>query len=607
MVEHVIDRESMDIVKDNVERMKQLFPEVFCEDAIDFEKLQHVLGNYVDTDPERYNFNWWGKAAANRLAQTPSAGTLLPCVTQSKDWDTTENLYIEGDNLEVLKLLQKSYYGQVKMIYIDPPYNTGKDWVYPDDYHDSLNNYLHITGQLDDDGYKFTTNSETDGRFHTKWLNMMYPRLKLARNLLAEDGVIFISIDYNEVDNLKKVCNEVFGDNNFIADVTWKRKRGRDNSAKWFSKSHEYLFVVAKNRSNFKTNYLELDEETKLAYKNPDNDPRGNYRTLACWARGTQSGVKYDFTTQDGQYFQDRLWLFSKENLEKMDRDNRLIIRGDNIYRKLFLTENKGKIPETLWDNVSNAANASDEIKSMFNKIVFDTPKPLPYIMEMLKIATSSDDIIMDFFAGSSTTAHAVMQLNAQDGGNRKFIMVQIQEPTGEESEAHKAGYKNICEIGQERIRLAGEKIKAENPAADLDVGFKVFKLATSNIKPWKAEPDNIEEALRNSINPFVEGRTQLDKVYEIILKYGLELTYKVETHILSGKTVYDVAYGAMLICLENNITPVLAQDLVALKNQLDPLVCRIVVSDGGFKTDSDKFNFKEILKMNDIHELITI
>lgn len=422
-----------------------------------------------------YEFNWEGKNLAYKLAQTPSTGTLIPDKESSKNWDDTENLYIEGDNLEVLKLLQKSYFGKVKMIYIDPPYNTGKDFVYHDNFRDNIANYKEITNQTT------KSNSETNGRYHTDWLNMMYPRLKLARNLLREDGAIFISIDDNEVNNLKKLCDEVYGEYNNVSTVIWKRKRGRDNSAKFFSKSHEYLLVYAKNKDRFDINFLELDEETKKAYKNPDNDKRGPYRMLGTWARGTQSGVEYDFTNKEGKYFKKRQWLFNKENLIEMDKENKIIIKGNNIYRKLFIYENKGKIPETIWDNVSNAANASDEIKSLFKSIIFDTAKPTPYIKEMLKISTNNNDIILDFFSGSSTTAHAIIQMNMENKEKRKFIMVQLPELTDEKSEAYKAGYKNICEIGKERIRRAGDKIVSENKDKEgienLDIGFKVFKL----------------------------------------------------------------------------------------------------------------------------------
>lgn len=452
-----IDGKSLDVTGVNKEKLKTVFPECFTEGNLDIDKLLSLCGEYEDNDFEKYKFEWKGKSECYRIAGKRSTGTLRPCPEESVDFENTNNLYIEGDNLEVLKLLQTAYYRKVKMIYIDPPYNTGNDFVYEDDFKDPMAKYKEITSQTT------KSNPETMGRYHTNWLNMMYPRLRLAANLLRDDGVIFISIDDNEVHNLRKLCDEVFGEENFVAQIVWKRKRGRDNSARWFSKAHEYLVLYSKSKDYFNTNFLELDDETKKAYKNPDNDPRGDYRMLACWARGTQGGVKYDFTSKSGQYFSERLWLFSKENLAKMDEDNKLIIHGDNIYRKLFIYENKGKIPETLWDNVSNAANAADEIKNLFESIVFDTPKPIPYIKEMLHIATDKDDdIVLDFFSGSATTAHAVMQLNAEDGGKRQFIMVQLPEMTDEKSEAFKAGYKNICEIGKERIRRAGSKIKEE-------------------------------------------------------------------------------------------------------------------------------------------------
>jgi adenine-specific DNA-methyltransferase len=610
MKETVLNGATPDIAEKNIQKLRQVFPEVFTEDKVDFEKLQQVLGNYVEDSTERYNFTWNGKGQALRLSQTPSLGTLRPCKEESKNWDTTQNLYIEGDNLEVLKLLQKSYHGKVKMIYIDPPYNTGKDFVYSDDFHDSLENYKKITGQIDDEGNKISTNTEASGRYHTDWLNMMYPRLRLARNLLSDDGAIFISIDDNEIDNLKKVGNEVFGEDNFIASIIWKRKRGRDNSAKWFSKSHEYLLLYGKSKDILNINYLSLDIETKKAYKNPDNDYRGDWRMLACWARGTQGGVLYDFTTKSGQYFSQRLWLFSKENLILLDKEDKLVIRGDNLYRKLFLSENRGKIPETLWDNVSNAANASDEIKRLFEEtIVFDTPKPIPYVMEMLKIISQNDSLVLDFFSGSATTAHATMQLNAEDGGNRKFIMVQLPEPTDKKSEAYKAGYKNICEIGKERIRRAGEKIKEEKglEAQDLDVGFKVLKLDTSNIRKWQPDYENLEKSLEDYTEHYVKGRSELDVVYEIMLKYGLDLTYSIDEFEFAGKKVYSIGFGMLMICLENELTTEVAKGILQKIKELSPESTRVVFKDSGFKADADKTNIKEILKCGGIEEFVTL
>lgn len=406
----------------------------------------------------------------------------------------SQNLLIQGDNLAVLKHLQEAYRQQVKMIYIAPPYNTGSDgFVYCDDRHYTAQQISAMTGESAESAERIYSFINRQSSSHSAWLTFMYPRLKIARELLREDGVIFISIDDNEQAQLKMLCDEVFGKGNFVGNIIWKRKRGRDNSAKWLSKSHEYLLMYSKEKDDFTVNYLELDDNTRKAYKNPDNDDRGNYRMLACWARGSQSGVLYDFTTKNGLYFSERMWLFSKENLTQMDLDNRLIIRGDNIYRKLFITENKGKIPETLWDNVSNAANASDEIKKLFRKIVFDTSKPIPYIQEMLKVATNPNDLILDFFAGSGTTAHAVMQLNAEDGGNRRYICVQLDEKTDPKSEAHKAGYPTIFDICKVRIEKAAAKIREEHPDYQGDLGFQEFKLMDYP-EHYGAKPDNPQQ-----------------------------------------------------------------------------------------------------------------
>lgn len=593
-----MDGMTMDIEKANVEKLREVFPEVFADGKVDFDKLQGLLGHYIADDKEKYSFSWKGKADSLRLAQKRSTGTLRPCKEESKNWDTTENLYIEGDNLEVLKLLQSSYLNSIKMIYIDPPYNTGSDFVYTDDFADGIAHYKEVTGQAT------KSNPETAGRYHTNWLNMMYPRLKLARNLLADDGVIFISIDDNEQANLKKLCDEVFGEDNFVADVIWKRKRGRDNSAKWFSKSHEYLLIYAKKLEEFNTNYLELNEETKVAYKNPDNDPRGPYRMLGCWARGTQGGVKYDFTTKNGQYFTERLWLFSKENLQKLDEEDKLIIHGDNVYRKMFIFENKGKIPETIWDSTSNAANAADEIKKIFGGIIFDTPKPIPYLIEMLKVATDKESLILDFFSGSATTAHAVMQLNAEDDGNRKFICVQLPEKTDGQSEAYKAGYKTICEIGKERIRRAGEKIKEENKDKEgienLDIGFKVFKLDSSNLVKWDNTPTTDEEEVKKRIQQslfyLVEGREDLDLVYEIMLKYGLSLTLPVEERKFDGVCAYIINHPdyKVLICLQPNIT------LSAVEEMDKETIGTYIFADRCFADANILSNTEEILKKKD-------
>ncbi|WP_295038941.1 site-specific DNA-methyltransferase [uncultured Fibrobacter sp.] len=600
---------SLDMVNENIKKIGNLFPECVTETvdengnvkaAIDFEKLQENLSHAtIGEGEERYQFTWPGKREAIHNANASTNMTLRPCKAESVDFDNTENLYIEGDNLEVLKLLQENYLGKVKMIYIDPPYNTGNDFVYNDDFKEDTESFQSKSGMYDEDGnmllQNFEKNTESNGRFHTDWLNMMYPRLKIARNLLSDDGVIFISIDDNEVENLKKICDEIFGEQNFVADIIWKRKRGRDNSARWFSKAHEYCLLFAKNKEKFNTGYLELDEETKSAYKNPDNDPRGNYRMLGCWARGTQGGVKYDFTTKDGTYFKERLWLFSKDNLKKLDDDDKLIIRGDNIYRKMFIYENKGKIPETLWDDVSNAANASDEIKRLFDEIVFDTPKPTPYIKRMIEIASSTDSLILDFFSGSATTANAVLTQNMFDGGKRKFICVQLPEATAEDSEANKAGYKNICEIGKERIRRAGKKIKEEfgEKAKDLDIGFRVLKLAKSNMKDVYYSPAETDSADIFDANNVKEDRTPLDLLFQVMPECNLPLSSKIEERTIEGKTVYFVNGNYLVACFDEGITEKLIKSVIDVPDSDKPYYFYM----RGLGLESDKVldNFEQL------------
>jgi adenine-specific DNA-methyltransferase len=556
---------SSNLSEEKLAELHRLLPEAFSENKIDWEKLRTVLGDDVDSHIEKFGFTWAGKGNAIKNVLIPSKATLTPIKDESIKFDDSENIFVEGDNLEALKLLQKAYFEKVKMIYIDPPYNTGGDFVYKDNFASPVKNYLEQTGQKDSEGNNLQTNKETNGRYHSDWLSMMYPRLKLSWNLLRNDGVIFVSIDDNEVHNLRQVMNEIYGEENFVACVVWKRKRGRDNSARWFSKSHEYLLVYAKDVSNFETNFLELDEETKEAYKNPDNDERGVYRMLGIWARGTQGGVKYDFTNKNGQHFAERLWLVSKANLQKLDEEDKLLVRGDNIYRKLFITENQGKIPETIWDNTSNAANAADEIKAIFGGIIFDTPKPLPYIREMLKIATKDDDIVLDFFAGSATTAHAVMLQNIEDGSTRRWICVQLPEKIEDGSDAYNAGYRTIADISKDRIR------KVINGYGDepkpIDSGFKVFKLAESNypennfeFDPAKSEGENraaFEEYLTKAKQPkLLEEMDEMGVVYENIVKEGFSLNSKITEEKIGKNSVYIVVDGErqLLVCLDNEI-----------------------------------------------------
>lgn len=459
--------------------LKENFPDYFDKDNnFMIDKFKNTLkSDEINITKEGYELNFLGKSYARFQTSTETETIISPLADHNnKDENkNSENLYIIGDNLDALKHLLKSYSRKVKCIYIDPPYNTGSDsFVYPDNFKFDSTTLSNKMGIDEEEAERII---DIRGKStHSAWLTFMYPRLILARDLLADDGAIIISIDDNEYSNLKLVCDEIFGEENNIANIVWKRKRGRDNSAKWFSKSHEYAMVYSKNKESFYTNKLDLDENTLKEYKNPDNDSRGKYRKLGCWARGTQSGVKYSYTSLDGKVFSERLWLFSKENLTKLEKDNKLIFIGDKIYWKKFLNDHVGQIPETLWDNVSNSANASDEIKSLFNEIVFDTSKPTPYINQILKICSNQDSLILDFFSGSATTAHAVMKLNTEDGGNRKYILVQLPEEIEESKPAFKAGYKTIDEIGRERIKRAAKKIKEETNA-DIDYGFKVVKL----------------------------------------------------------------------------------------------------------------------------------
>ena len=588
---------------ERLEALKQLYPEIFSDGKINLDAFKDATGTSdlpegEDKTPGYYGLYWPGKRAAKQLAKKPATGTLEPVPGDGVNEDSTHNIYIEGDNLEVLRALRNSYRGRVKMIYIDPPYNTGNDFIYPDDFAEPVQEYLKITGQIDEKGKKLVANPKSSGAFHRNWLNMMYPRLSLARELLSEDGVIFISIDDNEQANLKLLCDDVFGEENFIADIVWKRKRGRDNSARWFSKAHEYLCLYAKDKECFDVNYLELDEETKKAYKNPDNDPRGPYRMLGCWARGTQ-GVEYDFTDKHGQYFETREWLFSKENLEKLDKDDKLIIRGDNVYRKMFIYENKGKIPETLWDDVSNAANASDEIKNLFGSIVFDTPKPIPYIKEMLKIATNKDSLIMDFFSGSATTAHAVMELNSEDNGNRKYIMVQLPFEIDASSEAAKAGYKYITEIAKERIRRAGKAVE-DISKTKTDIGFKVYRLSESSFtkfKPVKGQGkevlNEVLEAFGAAVDPLVDGWKVENVLEEIKLRQGFALDCQVEEmkEISSNKVwhlVDKVRPISLYVCLDEKIDDKTVDSLNIGKD--DKFIClNSAISDTTYARLADK------------------
>ncbi|GGK27148.1 site-specific DNA-methyltransferase [Caldalkalibacillus thermarum] len=636
-----LDGKSMDIVKANIEALKQLFPEVVTEEKIDFEKLKLILGEEIETRNEKYEFTWHGKTQAMKLAQTPSTGTLRPDKASSKNWDTTENLYIEGDNLEVLKLLQKSYFGKIKMIYIDPPYNTGKDFVYKDDFRDNIKNYKEITQQMT------KANTETSGRFHTDWLNMMYPRLKLARNLLREDGSIFISIDDSEVDNLKKICDEIYGENNFVGRFIWAG--GRKNDSKYISISHEYVLVYVKNIHSLIENKITwrerkegLDEiyskaeelvkkhnfnyeEASLCLKEwfkslPDNHP-------------SKQHSHYNHIDEKGVYFPDNIswpggggpvynvlhpvtgkpvkipsrgWLFSEERMKEMLKNN-MIHFGEDESKvpclKRYLKETEYQVPYSVI--YQDSRGAMKRLRDLLGGKVFDFPKDETIILKFIRMVSDQDDIILDFFSGSATTAHAVMQLNAEDGGNRKFIMVQLPELTDEKSEAYKAGYKNICEIGKERIRRAGEKIVQETGKTDLDIGFKVFKLDSSNVKTWDPDFDNLEQTLFDLQDNIKEDRTKEDLLYEILLKIGLPLTTPIEEIDYNGKTIYNVAYGSVLVCLEDDIDLDIVQEM--LKYQSEHMPPKVIFKESGFISDAVKTNAIQTLKKHGIMDVRSV
>ncbi len=611
-----MDGKTMDIVAENVAKLKELFPEAFTEGKVDFDVLKEVLGTFVDDREERYSFIWNGKSKARMSAQTPSTGTLRPCKEESVDWDTTQNIFIEGDNLEVLKLLQKSYHKKVKMIYIDPPYNTGKDFVYKDNFKDNIKNYKEITGQVDGEGRNLSTNPETSGRYHTDWLNMMYPRLKLARNLLKDDGVIFISIDDNEVSNLRKMCDEIFGEENFIAELVWK-KRSTPPNDRVIAAQHEYILCFVKDNNQPGLNLRPRTQKQIDRYKNPDSHPKGP------WTAGDLMANVKGGRYVDSLYFpiinprtgkehypsSNGNWRFNQERIEQLIKNNEIYFGEDDNGRpklKRFLCDiKKGITWTTIWDFVPLNTAGSSEMTNIFgNLTTFENPKPTGLVFETLRAGSDKDSIILDFFAGSSTTAHAVMQLNAEDSGSRKFIMVQLPEKCDEKSEAYKAGYKTIAEISKERIRRAAAKIKEDHPEYNGDLGFKVFKLDSTNIKPWEMNFDMTEQDLLDQISNIKPDRREEDVLYEVLLKYGLDLTLPITEHTIAGQKVFDIGMGALIICLSDAISLEVVEGIAKLKDELEPEIMRVVFQDSGFKDDVVKTNAVQILKQAGISDV---
>jgi adenine-specific DNA-methyltransferase len=640
-----LDGKSMDIVSENVTKLKELFPEIFDEGKIDFAKLQEELGSFVDTESERYNFTWNGKSEAKQIAQTPSTGTLRPCIAESKNWDTTQNLYIEGDNLEVLKLLQKSYHKKVKMIYIDPPYNTGKDFVYKDNFHDNIRNYLEITGQVDGEGNRLSTNAETNGRYHSDWLNMMYPRLKLARNLLRDDGVIFISIDDNELSNLRKICDEIFGQDNFISTAARIMKTG-GNKGRYFSPNLDYVLVYAKNLSHTVEFRAKIsDELIKKVYTQieTDGERKGEkYRIMGLYQAGldVRANQRYWIKCPDGSFVippgenfpdlvvegdkikptnRDGIWKWIYEKYCEELKENNIVFKETsnsslidehgkqskwNIYNKIWLNDRleDGRVPTNLFEHMENR-HSSAELKEL--EIPFDFAKPVELIKYLGEIVSLADDeIMLDFFSGSSTAAHAVLKLNVEDGGTRKFIMVQLPEST-----EHKE-FPTICEIGKERIRRAGDKIISDNPDKDLsglDIGFKVLKLNSSNIKAWDSDFENLADNLVDAIDNIKSDRSPEDLLYEVLLKYGLDLTLPIEEKVIGGSKVYVIGFGALIVCFDDHITLETVKQIAKLKEEYASEIIRVVFKDSSFADAVVKTNALQTLKQFGIDEVVSI
>ncbi len=602
-----MNMQSADGVQANIEKIASLFPDCVTETItgyeldgspilkhkVDFEKLQQNLSSeIISGKEERYQFTWPDKKKAILLANSPINATLRPCRDESVDFDNTKNLYIEGDNLDVLKCLKETYLHKVKMIYIDPPYNTGNDFVYEDDFAESTSEYLANSGQFDEQGRRLVTNTESNGRFHTDWLNMIYPRLKVARDLLTEDGIIFISIDDNEVDNLRKVCNELFGEGNFIGQISWRRTDNQPNIG-CFARVKEYILLYAKS-SNYHLGRLSLTEKARAEYRY--SDAKGLFRRSILLDK-TRGRKFYPKVTKLGNTLNGP-WMVSEEEFDRMDANDEIYWteNGDGQpYGKIYLSESKGQIPNDFW-NIDFGTNqrGSIEVEKLFNHRYFDFPKPVSLLYNLLRIGSERNSIVLDFFSGSSTTAHAVMQLNAEDGGSRKFIMVQLPELTDENSEAFKSGYKNICEIGKERIRRAGKKIKEDNhlTTQNLDTGFRVLKLDSSNMQDVYYSPaDTTQSNIFNLVDNVKEDRTPEDLLFQVMLELGATLDSKIDTTSIEGKQIFNVADNYLVACFERDIDDEVVTAIAKMQPQY------AVLRDTSMATDSTATNFEQIFK----------
>ncbi len=612
-----LNMQSPDLADEKFAQLAALFPNAVTETldengrpvrAIDKDILSQEIATYVvEGREERYQFTWPDKRAAVRLANTPTTMTLRPCREESVDFDSTQNLYIEGDNLEVLKVLRENYLGKVKMIYIDPPYNTGNDFVYNDDFSQGKGEFEQQSGLFDEDGNQtvdpMQRNTESNGRFHTDWLNMIYPRLKVARDLLSDDGVIFISIDDNEVDNLKKVCNEIFGDRNFVAQLIWERAFSPKNDAKYISNSHDYVLICSKNIDSFVIGRLPRTEAANARYSNPDNDLRGVWSSSDISVKTYNAEYDYPITTPSGRVVEPpngSCWRLSRQSFLEKLQDNRIWFGsdGNGVPRlKRFLSELKfdGMAPTSIlfYKEVGHSQEGAQELSKLLEGGYFDGPKPTRLLERLLTLANLKDDsIVVDFFSGSGTTAHSLFKKNAEDGGHRKFIMVQLPELTDEKSEAYKAGYKNICEIGKERIRRAGKKVKEEAGLAgqNLDIGFRVLKLDSSNMADVYYTPQEIgQKTLFNeNVKP---DRSNEDLLFQVMLDLGVELSAKIEVKQIAGKTVHFVDGNYLVACFDSEINDSTIKEIA----KLQPVY--FVMRDSSAANDNVIDNFEQIFK----------
>lgn len=609
--------ESIDMTQKNMDRIEALFPNVITEmrdesgnlkKGINFELLKQELSGDVIEGEECYDFTWVGKKAAIVEGNTPIRKTLRPCIEESKDWENTGNLYIEGDNLDVLKLLQESYLNSIKMIYIDPPYNTGNDFIYKDNFKTDKDEYDEQIGIFDEEENRMFKNTETNGRFHSDWCSMLYPRLKLAQNLLAENGVIFISIDDNEVDNLKKICNEIFGEENFLECLIWKKRATPPNDRN-IGRIHEFILVYAKDIRQVSLGLMERDKNSKARYSNPDNDIRGPWVASDLSANGkggrlVQSCIYPIKNPITGDIFypsEGRCWLFNVDKMNLFISEGRIGFRENTgaPYLKRYLSEVRDglTLPTIMTEFGYSSTSAAEADKIFLRKGIFEYAKPTSLMIPLVKVGSfEKDSIILDFFSGSASTAHAVMKLNAEDGGNRKFIMAQLMEPCEENSEAYKAGYKNICEIGKERIRRVGDEIKerAGLTAQNLDIGFRVLKVDSINMKDvYYAANEYNQSMLAGLESNIKEERTDLDLLYGVLLDWGLSLSLKHKIEEIDGISVHTVDEGSLVACFAEKVSEGVVREIA--KRQ--PL--RVVFRDSSFANSPDKINVEEIFKLH--------